>query len=385
MSASSASPVIEHVDTVVFRLPMHGALQWGKNSRIAEIRHVLVRVMLSSGAQGMAEAPPRPTIYGETTASICTVVRDELAPRIVGMPVIDVEAETNARADAGPASPAMRRILDRLHQVKNNHAAKGGLDMAIHAAAAQHRGVSLAQHLGATQERLKVSYILGIGDRASVLEEAQRVVAQGVRVLKVKVGRDWADDVARIRELQAALGPDVALYADANECMDADTAPARLAELAEMGLLYCEEPLPVEQIRARARLRSGDHLPLIADDSAFSLRDLRRELDFDTFDILNIKTARTGYTESWQMMALARPAGKGVMVGSQASAGLGTARAAVFAALPGIEHPSELSFQLKLKEDILDRPLPITDGYLRLADTDAAQVDADLLRSAAVD
>ena len=54
------------------------------------------------------------------------------------------------------------------------------------------------------------------------------------------------------------------------------------------------------------------------------------------------------------------------------------------AALPGIEHPSELSFQLKLKEDILDRPLPITDGYLRLADTDAAQVDADLLRSAAV-
>ncbi|MDI9549304.1 MAG: hypothetical protein QM346_17065, partial [Chloroflexota bacterium] len=176
MSASSASPVIEHVDTVVFRLPMHGALQWGKNSRIAEIRHVLVRVTLSSGAQGMAEAPPRPTIYGETTASICTVVRDELAPRIVGMPVIDVEAETNARADAGPASPAMRRILDRLHQVKNNHAAKGGLDMAIHAAAAQHRGVSLAQHLGATQERLKVSYILGIGDRASVLEEAQRVV-----------------------------------------------------------------------------------------------------------------------------------------------------------------------------------------------------------------
>ncbi len=286
------------------------------------------------------------------------------------------------RMQARPA--AMRRILDRLHQVKNNHAAKGGLDMAIHAAAAQHRGVSLAQHLGATQERLKVSYILGIGDRASVLEEAQRVVAQGVRAQGE--GRpEWADDVARIRELQAALGPDVALYADANECMDADTAPARLAELAEMGLLYCEEPLPVEQIRARARLRSGDHLPLIADDSAFSLRDLRRELDFDTFDILNIKTARTGYTESWQMMALARPAGKGVMVGSQASAGLGTARAAVFAALPGIEHPSELSFQLKLKEDILDRPLPITDGYLRLADTDAAQVDADLLRSAAVD
>ena len=376
----SASPVIEHIDTVVFRLPMHSALQWGKSSRIAEIRHVLVRVTLSSGAEGMAEAPPRPTIYGETAATICSIIRDELGPRIVGLPVLD----EGAGAAAGLATPAMRHLLDRLHQVKNNHAAKGGLDMAIHAAIAQHRGISLAEHLGAAQERLKVSYILGIGDRASVMDEAQRVVGQGVRVLKVKVGRDWQDDIARIGELQAALGADVSLYADANECMDAATAPARLDKLAEMGLLYCEEPLPVEKIRERAVLRAGDHLPLIADDSAFSLRDLSRELAFDTFDILNIKTARTGYTESLAMLQQARSAGKGVMVGSQAGAGLGTARAAVFAALPGIEHPSELSFQLKLKEDILDRPLPIRDGYLRLADADAVQIDADLLRSATV-
>ena len=372
-------PVIERIDTAVFRLPMHGALQWGKSSRIAEIRHVLVRVTLSSGAEGMAEAPPRPTIYGETAATICSIIREELAPRIVGLPVM---AEGDG-ADA-PASPVMTRILDRLHEVKNNHAAKGGLDMAIHAAVAQHRGVTLAERLGAVQERLKVSYILGIGDRETVMEEARRVVEQGVRVLKVKVGRDWEDDVARIRELQDALGPEVALYADANECMAADTAPARLDALAEMGVLYCEEPLPVEQIRERAVLRRGGHLPLIADDSAFSLRDLDRELALDTFDILNIKTARTGYTESLGMLARASAGGKGVMVGSQAGAGIGTARAAVFAALPGIEHPSELSFQLKLKEDILDRSLPIRDGYLSLADADAARVDEDLLRSARV-
>ena len=53
--------------------------------------------------------------------------------------------------------------------------------------------------------------------------------------------------------------------------------------MAEFNVLYCEEPLPVELILARAAIRkacarAGDSaLPqLIADDSVFSARDLRR-------------------------------------------------------------------------------------------------------------
>ncbi len=173
------------------------------------------------------------------------------------------------------------------------------------------------------------------------------------------------------------------LYADANECMTAVEAPAKLDRLAELGLHYCEEPLPVEQIAERAALRAGEHLPLIADDSTFTLRDLRRELAFDTFDILNIKTARTGFTESGAMRDAARAAAKGVMIGSQASTGLGTLHAGAFAALRGIDHPSELSFWLKLREDILDRPLRLHDGYLSVADLAATHLDPSRLAAAA--
>ncbi|MCC6169348.1 MAG: enolase [Caldilineaceae bacterium] len=379
---STTHPSLERIETTVFRLPMHGSLQWGKSSRLAEARHVAVRVLLSDGSEGWAEAPPRPTIYGETVHSITSVIRDELAPRVAGLPVWDADAPPNAPWHA----PSLQRLQSRLHEVKNNHTAKAAIDMAVHAALAQHRGLSLAHHLGVrAAARLRVSYILGIGDRETVVTEAQRVVDQGVRVLKVKVGRDWQEDLARIRELQAALGPGVDLYADANECLDAAAAPAVLDALAALGLRYCEEPLPVEQIAGRAALRAGGRLPLIADDSAFTLRDLGRELAFDTFDILNIKTARTGYTESAAMLAQARAAGKGIMVGSQAGAGLGTRCAAHFAALPGIDHPSELSFFLKLQADILDRPLMLHDGYLDLAEAAAARVDPVRLAAARVD
>lgn len=354
---------IEHIETTVFRLPLRGALRWGKHSRLDEARHVLVKVTLSDGSEGYAEAPPRPTIYGETTESIVAMIRDELAPRVVGAPLATVQ--------------------ERLQQIKNNHTAKGAIDIAMHDAVAQARGITLAEHLGAARTRVQVSYILGIGDREEVLSEAADVVDQGVRVLKVKVGRDWVEDIAQIDALRAALPASVALYADANECLPAERAPKYLAALRERGLLYCEEPLPVEQIRERASLREEAILPLLADDSAFTLRDLARELALDTFDILNIKTARTGYTESMAMLRRAVAAGKGIMVGSQASAGLGTARAALFAALPEVEHPSELSFPLKLRADIVAGSLPIRDGWLSIADALAVHVDADLLRTAA--
>ena len=72
------------------------------------------------------------------------------------------------------------------------------------------------------------------------------------------------------------------------------------------------------------------------------------------------------------------------MVGSQAGSAIGTARAALFAALPGVEHPSELSFFLKLQEEIVAQPMPIRDGYITLTDALAVQVDPDLLRAATV-
>ena len=370
------------IETVVYSLPMLGALQWGKSSRLDAATHVAVRVVLSDGSEGWAEAPPRPTIYGETAHTIPAVITHELAPRVTGLVVW--------AADDGAAapwtSPRLQRIQARLHELKNNHTAKAAIDMALHAAIAQHRGVSLLDHLAAgqpTADRLRVSYILGIGNRDTVMAEARRVVNAGVRVLKVKVGRDWDDDIARVLDLRAELGPDVDLYADANECMTAVEAPAKLDRLAELGLHYCEEPLPVEQIAERAALRAGEHLPLIADDSTFTLRDLRRELAFDTFDILNIKTARTGFTESGAMRDAARAAAKGVMIGSQASTGLGTLHAGAFAALRGIDHPSELSFWLKLLEYILDRPLRLHDGYLSVADLAATHLDPSRLAAAA--
>ncbi len=362
-------PTIAEIHTIPFRLPLKSALRWGQAGHLAELEHVLVRVVTDTGHTGWGEATPRPTIYGETAASIEAIIEQQLAPRLVGMAVDDEDEDKETAA-----------INQAMQAIANNHTAKGAIDIALHEAIAATRGQSLLDYLDPPQRRIKVSYILGMADHAAMLAEAKAVYDQGVRVLKVKVGRDFEGDVALIRKLQAEFaGSGLTLYADANEGLQPDQAERQLRRLADLGVLYVEEPLPVELLWERAALRQAEALPIIADDSTFTWRDFQRELRFDTFDILNIKTARTGYTTSRQMLEAARQRGKGVMIGSQASATLGTIRAAIFAGLAGVDHPSELSFFLKLADELVTHPLSLNEGYLELDSLAGITLDEERL------
>jgi L-alanine-DL-glutamate epimerase-like enolase superfamily enzyme len=357
-------PKISEIQTIHFKLPLAGTLKWGQASRLDSLEHILVRLVTDTGHVGLAEAPPRPTIYGETPESIQAIVRHHLAPRVVGMEIGDIES-----------------INRQMDVIAHNNSAKGAIDICLHEALAASQGKSLLEFFDPPNRKIKVSYILGIADQATMLAEARMVYDQGVRVFKVKVGRDFAGDLDRIRALRAEFeGSDMWLYADANEAFQPDQAQAQLRQLAAGGVLYVEEPLPIESIIDRANLRQAEIVPLIADDSAFTYRDLTREIRFNTFDILNIKTARTGYFHSRRMLAAAKKYHKGVMIGSQASSTVGTVRAALFAGSKGIDYPSELSFFLKLKDEIVNRPIKIVDGYIDLDSLATISLDEQRLK-----
>lgn len=357
-------PKIAKILTHRFRLPMQGSLTWGSTGHMHAVEHVLVRVVTDTGHVGLAEAPPRPTIYGETPQSIITIIQEYLAPRLMGVDIADRATITN-----------------HLEAIAHNNAAKAALDIAIHEARAASQGQTLLEYIAPAQHHIKVSYILSIADTDAALAEARRVYEQGVRVLKVKVGRDFKADLHRIAALQHEFtNSGLSLYADANETMPLDEVYPRLKQLTRHNILYVEEPIPVEYIPERATLRKDNILPLIADDSTFTRRDLYRELDFDTFHILNIKPPRTGYTQSRQMLEMAYRHNKGVMIGSQASSTLGTIRAAYFAGLWGVTHPCELSFCLKLTADIVTQPIRFADGSLDLKQLAGIALDEDRLK-----
>lgn len=350
-------PLIDAIRAQPFRIPLRGALRWGRASEMEAMEHVLLEVTLSDGSVGRAEIPPRPTIYGETQATVLAVL-DYLAPRLLGLEVEDTEA--------------IQRVF---RDFPGHLTTKGGLDIALWEAWAHAQGQELWQALEPHHSRVRVSYILGIADPEEMLRDAEAVWAAGVRVFKVKVGRDLEGDLGRLELLKQHF-PQADLYADANETLEAGSAERYLEAWAAAGLAYVEEPLPIEEVEARKALRQTRWLRFIADDSCFTPRDLRRELQLGTFDILNVKPARSGYTQSLAMMGLAQQAGKGVMVGSQALSSFGAYQSALLAFLEPVTEPCELAFHLKAEGGFLEFP-PFREGWLYWEDLRGCRFDPE--------
>ena len=359
-------PRIVRIDTMPYEVPLRRRLTWGDGHELRKLAHVLVRVELADGAAGIAEATPRPSIYGETQASVRHIIDEHLAPQCLGESI--------------EGFAAIAALSARLARIKNNNTARGALDMALHQALARSRGERLLAWLGATRERILLSAIVSTGSPEAVLADVNGLYQASVRVFKVKIGRDIA---AEVRTLERLIGqyPAARFYVDANETLAGEKAARLLQRLYEMGVMHCEEALPARQLKARRQLRRDCRMPIIADDSAFTGADLAREIAFDTFDILNIKTARTGFSESRRMLDMGAAAGKRVMVGSQASSLLGCLQAALFAGHQSVTCANECSFYLKTEADLRFAP-PIVDGWLEM---DAAERSLEGVQEALID
>ncbi len=360
------TPAIKSITTLPYTLPLKAPLNWGAGHTLTELNHMLILAELTDGAVGIAEGTPRPTVYGETPESVAAVVAREYVPRLQGHPI--------ASADDLQAADSAIAI------VRNNNTARGALNIALWSAYAASTGKRLGKLLNSTRKRIRVSYILGTGDRDSVLREVEAVYKAGVRCLKVKVGKDFDRELGLLRDIRAMYGAKISLYADANQTFTDHDIINDLNRLAEYSVVYCEEPLPINKLQLRGNARANSPMPIIADDSAFTPVDLARELAFDTFDILNIKTARTGFSTSKTMMQTVLARGKGVMVGSQASSILGCLHALLFAAQANIDYPTEGTFFLKVDNS---ETIPIVDGNVELADVERMlkTLQADLLRA----
>ncbi|MFD3006471.1 enolase C-terminal domain-like protein [Thermus tengchongensis] len=356
---------IKDLRLIPFRIPLKAPLRWGKASEMAALEHALLEVELSDGALGRAEVAIRPTIYGETLGSVRAGL-EYLRPRLLGLEADDQEA--------------IRAVLEGF---PCNYALKGALDTALWEAWARSEGEELHQVLKPAKHRVRVAYLLGMASEEEMLADARMAYGAGVRVFKVKVGRDLEGDSRRIARLKEAF-PDAELYADANETLSPKDAERYLLAWKELGLLYVEEPLPIEEVEARRKLREKKILPLIADDSAMTPKDLRRELALDTFDVLNLKPARTGITWTLEMLSLARERGKRAMVGSQAQSSFGAYQSALLAFQQGVTEPNELAFHLKAEGGFLDFPT-FRQGWLYWEDLVEVRFDEEAFRRYALE
>ena len=97
----------------------------------------------------------------------------------------------------------------------------------------------------------------------ALVEEAKGYVALGFKMIKTKVGLlSIEEDVARIKAIREGVGPDIKIMVDANHAYNVATA-MRMAKLMEpLDITFFEEPVPPEDLKGYAKLRSSTTIPI---------------------------------------------------------------------------------------------------------------------------
>lgn len=348
-SGRSGELRIRQIEAIPVVVPLLQPIKWARGE-IKAIDNVIVVVTLSDGTQGIADAPPRPTIYGETQQSITTIIKDHFAPKLKGVDVFDL---------AGVWS-----VFD---QYAGNPAAKSAIDMAIFDAQAKHLGISCAQLLGGTPKALPVNRRLMLGSNKEMLAEAELMIKRyGFKAWKVKCGIDKKRDITLLRALRKLVGDDHEITIDCNQGYSSQDLLETAPYFEEVNVALIEEPIPARDGAGKRFCAERTTVPISGDDSCMTPDDVLHELELGGIRAVVIKCARTGYTQSKQVLALAKSFYTPAHNGTQADMQIGCAAAGHFASTYTTPHAHEFSSFIDAKDHVANEDLVIKNGCLQL-------------------
>ncbi|GAA2973525.1 O-succinylbenzoate synthase [Microbacterium terrae] len=187
------------------------------------------------------------------------------------------------------------------------------------------------------------------------------------RTAKVKVaerGQDLADDVARVRAVREAIGPEGRVRIDANGGWNLDEAEHAIHALAEFDLEYVEQPC--ESVAELAELRRRVKymgIPIAADESVRKAADPLAVARAGAADLLVIKAQPLGGVR--RALAIVAEAGLPAVVSSALDTSIGLSMGvALAAALPDLDYDCGLGTAALFTADVTSQPLRPLDGML---------------------
>ena len=260
---------------------------------------MVVAELTEAGATGRGEAVPYPR-YGEAVEG-CLAALETVRPAM----------------EAGADRAALQALLPA-------GAARNALDCALWDLEAKRVGERAWRLAGlARLDPVKTCYTLSLAPAAEMAGAARANAHRPV--LKLKIG--GAEDLDRVEAVRNAA-PKTRLVVDANEALDFDTLRRLAPELAWLGVMMIEQPLPAGEDPALEGWTSP--VPLCADESLHT----RAELDSCArrYACVNIKLDKTGgLTEALLLRDAARERGLEIMAGCMVATSLAMAPALLIA------------------------------------------------------
>lgn len=233
-------------------------------------------------------------------------------------PVAAAINEVAAHALVGMDALAHEAVWDRLYWLLSPRGQTGyathaiaALDVALWDLKGKALGLPVWRLLGGARARVPVYVTFGFAsmDRAALADAARHWIAErGATRLKMVVGhhaqqrRDeprpvmdvLREDLARVRAVREAAGPDVPIFLDANCSLDPYHARWIAERVGDLNIGFFEEPLMENDPVQLATLRSQVRVPLAAGQNEGLLHRFRALVAAGAVDVLQPNVAIGG-------------------------------------------------------------------------------------------
>jgi len=354
------------VDLIPIALPFERPYVTARGT--LERREMIVcRLLTDEGLVGLGEGVPLALRGGADLTAVGRAIRKGTR-RLRRADLSDFAGEdaTLAAVDAFIHTVAGRRIPAP---------AKAAIEMAVFDLAGKASKRPLWSLLGAAEPTpVACNATLVAGEPEDVAADAERWAARGFDTFKLKVGT--GDDVAQVRAVREAVGPDARIRVDANGSWGVDEALAILRLMEPLGIELVEQPVPTGS--GMAAVTEALTINVAADETVSSTKDAERAKRARECDLATVKLAKVGGIGEANGIAQALP----IYLSSALDGPLGIAAAAHAAqvlpstgAATGLAHG--LATQLLFADSPASRECRLDAGLLNVPDAPGLGVDLD--------
>ncbi len=302
---------------------------------------MLITVTLADGSVGYGESAPFPPSIGESQETALAAAQGCAAL-----------IEGKDAAQWRTLSKLMRNVYF------SQMTAIASMEMAMLDALTRSYGIPLFIFFGGASTSIETDMSIPMVTPEHGYELAKDVVARGIHCIKVKVGGDIRDDVARVEAIREGA-PGLGLTLDANQGYTANEALLCLEALDDRDIrpLMMEQPVHKDDYEGLRYVTQQTSIPIAADESAYNAANVAHLIAMGAANVINIKLMKCGIVEALDIAAVCRATHTQLMIGAMIESRLATSAAAHFVAGLGGFRYIDLDTPMLLADD------PFTGGY----------------------
>jgi len=313
---------------------------------VTEIEDVVVIIETDTGHTGYGSAPATAVITGDTHGSIIEAISKLISPALLGRDIADLNNLTH-------------RVQ---HSIVRNFNAKAAVEIAIYDLYGQLYNAPLYKLLGGGDNVITTDITISVDYIDKMVEDTLAAIELGFETLKIKVGKDPALDIERIKAIYAAVNERALIRLDANQGWTPKQTVSVLRALEESGvrLELLEQPVRGDDIEGMKYVTERINTPVMADESSFGPKEAMELIRTRAADIINIKLMKTGgISNAIKIADIAGIYGVSCMIGCMLESSIGVAAAAHVAVAK-----SSVITKVDLDTPALGKYDPVTSGVL---------------------